>query len=166
MRRLMDNLLAELAVPLVQVSHDGFVFLTDQGDKIRPAVVIEIAYRHVNSAVPRIHDMRHEHGPGPVGGAIFKIGDLSAVPPAEDGHDQVELAVAVEVGDLDVGDAADSFQESDGREAAVGSAAQPDDAAHPAVCGRETSQAGDDDVEYAVSIQVDDFRVRGIGHFG
>ena len=94
---------------------------------------------------------------------VFEKQQLAGCLPAKDADDQVELAEAAEIGRLHVGHAAHLVQQGDGRERTVGPSAQPDDAAAAQVGRRKAAEVGDDDVEDAVTVEIDDF---GMGRVG
>src|SRR6266436_6649499 len=103
----IDGFLAESARTFVEERDDGFVFLTDQGDKVRLAIVVEVRDGYVDRAVALVHSMRDEPRLRPVRRLIFQVKDLTALAPAEDGDHEIDSAVAVEVGRAHVGDPAD-----------------------------------------------------------
>ena len=137
------------------------MLLADEGDEIGIAVAVEIGDGHVNRAMAVIDHVGHKDRLGPIGSPVLQIDDLARATPAEDGDDQVELAVAVEISRLHVRDAAHPFEQSDRREGAVGRAAEPDHAADLVVGRVEDAQVGDDDVRRAIAVQIDDFGVAG-----
>src|SRR5262249_32947228 len=123
MRGRENRLLAKTAIPFVDESDDRPVLLTDEGDKIRPAIFIQIADRDVDRAMAVVEDVRRELRLRPVRGPIFQVDDFAGEPPAENANDQVQLAVAVEIRGLNIGDSADSLKKVDRLESAVGLAA-------------------------------------------
>src|SRR5262249_23470915 len=134
-RRGIDRFRAKTAIAFVQEGHYGLVLLTDQGHKVGPAIAVKITHRDVNRPMPAIHHVPDKYRPGPVGSSAPQVKDPPFLAPAEARHDQVELAVAIEVGRLHVGDAPDSLQQRDGRKRAVRLAAQPDDTADLVIGG-------------------------------
>ena len=49
------------------------MFLTDQGDKIGPAISIQIAHGYVNRPVAVIENLRNEHRPRPIAAQKFPV---------------------------------------------------------------------------------------------
>ena len=95
----------------------------------------------------------------PVGRAVLEQQDPADLPPAERGHHDVEVAVAVEVARLRVGDAGKRRRERDHRVGLVRLRAQPLDAAAQLVAGRGRAEVGDEQVEAAVLVEIDDLDV-------
>src|SRR5262245_52649925 len=104
MRSRVNLLRCKLEIPVIKEGDDRLVLLGDESDEIRFAVAVEVRDGHMNGAVAVIHAMRLEVRLVPAGGAVFQHHDLAYVKPAEDGDDEIELLVAVEVSHLNVGD--------------------------------------------------------------
>ena len=131
MRRGVDDLRAEgrcLAVAGVDVGHDGLELLRQHRDEVLDAVLVDVHRHRVNRARPRIDDARDERRLGVVGGVVLEHREVADLAPAEGGDGDVERAVAVEVGQLHVGDARPAV-ERQGLVLARLRAAQPDDGA-------------------------------------
>ena len=101
----------------------------------------------------------------PVRGPIFQIQNLALLP-AEDGDDQIEFAVAVEVPDAHVADAPHSVEQDDGREPPLTISPQPDDAPGAVIGGLQAPQVGDHQILDAVTVQIDDFHVTRTEYIG
>ena len=80
-----------------------------------------------------------------IGGLVLENRDLPCLAPAERRDREIGLAVAVEVGGLDVGDARPAV-EPERAELAVAEAAQPDDGALVVIGGKELAEIGDEQI--------------------
>ena len=96
---------SEAALPVAQERNHGLVMLGEEGDEVRMAVAIEVGHRDVDGPAARVDLALHEDRGAIVGGAVLEQEHPSRRAPAEGGDDEVEVAVAVEVGGLDVRDA-------------------------------------------------------------
>ena len=91
---------------------------------------------------------------------VLQIVNLADRVPAETGDDEVELAVAVEVRRLHVGDASLVLEERDWLELVAASAAQPEDAAAHGDPWVGHSEIGHENIGDSIFIQIDDFAMR------
>ena len=130
-----------------------------QRDEIGAAVVVQVANRDIAGPGAAVQHARFEVGVRVVRGAVLQVQNRAGVVVAEHPHDQVQFAVAVEVGGLDVVHATDPLDQGERLVLAVAEAAQPDDAARGGLQRPEDAQVGDQDVEDPVAVQVDDGRM-------
>ncbi len=103
---------------------------------------------------------------GPSAPALLEEEDLASRVPAEDGDDEVEVAIAVEIGSLDVGHSSQARKEDPSFVGAVFPPLEPENTAQ-AVVGRDRDpEIGDQDIMDPVAVQVGDFGVGRIGQVG
>ena len=81
------------------------MLLREQRDEVHPAVAVQIDRNDVDAAGARIDGVGDEVGCDGFVVRFSRIGDLSGLAPAERRDREIDLAVAVEVGGVDVGDA-------------------------------------------------------------
>ena len=142
--RAEDRLRPEaLPGPAVDERHHVLELLRDEGDEVRLAVLVEVRDRHVDPAGPRVDRVALELRLLPVRGHVLVDEDAAHGVPAEGGRHEVEVAVAVEVGGLDVGGARDLLHEDDLLELERSGLAQPHDAALLVVARHEVAEVGD-----------------------
>jgi hypothetical protein len=82
------------------------VLLREQGDEVHAAVAIDIDRDDVDAAGARIDRASREGGMGRAERLVLEDGDRARLAPAKRRDGEIELAVAVEVGGVDAGDAA------------------------------------------------------------
>ena len=89
--------------------------------------------------------------------------DRPGLQPSELGDDQVQVPVAIEVGGLDVGDAAEPAGQGSGCERTAGISLEPDDTPDAIVGRHRAPQIGDEEILDSVAVQVRDLGMRGVG---
>ena len=121
--------------------------------------MIEIDRDDVDAAGPRIDRVLRERRLGGIRRAVLHDGDLPGLAPAERRDGEIVPAVAVEVRGFDVGDARPAVQ-PEGAELAVAEPAQPDDRALVVIRREELAEIADEQVLYAVLVDVGEGDVR------
>src|SRR5262249_53331897 len=86
--------------------------------------------------------------------AVLQPEDAPAII-AELRHDQVDLAVAIQIAGLHIGDPAKVIADDVCLEPLTPAVLQPDDLAAAAVGGPDAAEHGDDDVQITIAIQID-----------
>ena len=109
--------------------------------------------------------MRREFGFGPVRRPIFQIDDVANESPTKRGHDEIHLAVAVEIRRLNIRHSPQAVQQRDGSESSIRPATKPHDFTDFIIGRAEASQIGNDQVLDPVSVQVHDFGMAGVRQF-
>ena len=92
---------------------------------------------------------------------VLEDRDLSGLAPSEGGDGEIVLAVAVEIGGLDVGDTRPAV-EPEGAELALAEPAEPDHGALAVIRRKELAEIGDEQILDAVAIDVGQRDVRGV----
>ena len=149
----------ELPGAVVQERDDGLELLGDERYEVRSAVAIQVDDGDVARAVAGVEGDADEFG-GAVGGPLlFQQEDLAGGVPAEDGDDEVEVGVAVEVGGLNVAHTSQAREDDAGLVGAVLLSLEPEYAA-PAFVGRHrNAEIGDQEIADSVAVEVSDFGV-------
>ena len=101
-----------------------------------------------------VHNVLHEVRVLPVGGLVLQVDDLAGLAPAEDGHDQVQLAVAVEVSGLHVRHAPTPSSSVMGVKVPSALPRSQMTRAQLGIGRRGAAEVGDDQVLDAVAIEV------------
>ena len=161
MRRRIDHFPLEGEVAFVDVSEDRLVLLREQRHEVHLAVVIQIHRNDVNGARAAIDRMSGERRLRHVRRLILEDGDLSRLAMPERGDGEVVLAVAVEVGRLDVGDARPSVQ-PERVELAVAQTSKPDHRAFVVILRKERPEIGNEQILDAVLVKVGHGDVRRV----
>ena len=94
---------------------DGLVLLGNQNDEVFQAISVKIEHLQAHRAIHFKNDVALE-GALP---NLLEPDQAAGLSPAEHGHDEVRVAVVVEIGWLDVGDARVAAKEGEGFECAV-----------------------------------------------
>ena len=168
MRRRVDHLLLEreVAGARVDVGDDGLVLLREQRDEVHLAVAVQIDRDDVDAA--RRADRSCASSNAGCDGFVVRfsrIGDLPGLAPAERGDREIVLAVAVEVGGLDVGDARPAV-EPEGAELAVARPRSQIDRALVVIGRKELAEIADEQILHAVLVDVGERDVRRVRNAG
>ena len=102
---------------------------------------------------------RRERRPAPIGRPVLENLHAAGLPIAERADEQIEIAVAVEVRGLDVGDTRQPA-DRERREPAVSQSTQPDDRALVVIARQELAEIGDEQILDAVPIEIDGLAAR------
>ena len=122
-----DAFTAKLPGPIIQKSLDNLVLLADEGDEIEVAVTIPIGRGDMNGSVPGIDLFQFK----PRFAATPQVAQQQNSPgflPTKFSHDQVKVAIAVEVTRFDVGDPSNPGLQFAGFERQGARPPHPDDA--------------------------------------
>ena len=142
-------------------SDHHFMFLRQHRDHVHPAVAVDIAGDCAHGAWSRIDRERRERRTAPIGGAVLENLHAAGLPIAKGADQQIEVAVAVEIGGLDV---RDTRQTADRRgcEPALAQSPQPDHRTLVVIARQELAEVGHEQVLDAVAIEIDDLAARRI----
>jgi hypothetical protein len=158
----VDRLPAKYPGAVVEEGDDRLVLLREEGHEVGKAVSVEVGHGDVYGPGPDVHDPAGERRVGPVGGPGLEQVDRPHPAPPEGGHDEVEIAVAVEIRRLHVGHAWQAVGQGDGEKGAVGPVPEPDHAAPEVVTGGNASQVGHEEGGASVAVEVDPRAVAGV----
>ncbi|OLC53222.1 MAG: hypothetical protein AUH92_06445 [Acidobacteria bacterium 13_1_40CM_4_69_4] len=162
----MDLLRLEPQSAPVEVGGDRLVLLRDERQEVGAFVAVEVRHGHMDRSRPRIDRVADEDRVLPLPGPVLQQEHAAHLAPAELGHHEIEVAVAVEIGGLDVGHAPEAFLQDILAEARAAETTKPDDAAPRVVARRGGPQISDQQIAPPVPVEIDDFCVRGVRHLG
>jgi hypothetical protein len=98
--------------------------------------------------------------------ALLQEEDLAGDVPAEDGDDEVEVAIAIEIGGLNVAHSSQAGEEDPGLVRPVFPSLEPEDPAQALVRGNGNPEIRDQNIHDPVVVQVGDFGVGRMSQIG
>src|ERR1019366_7018720 len=146
----------EISVAIVFEDVDFLPFLADDADDIHVAVVVDIHGNGVDHSGEALQDVRAEL---PVAEILHPAG--LAVVIAELAHDQVETAVAVEIGGANVGDAGNVIDDRMRRKVLFAIIFQDHHRADLVVRSEKLTHASDQHIEVAIFVDIDGVHMGG-----
>src|SRR5690606_35687757 len=154
-RRFVERARLELAAAFVVERDDGLVLLSDDGDEIGTPVAVEIDDGDVDRAGAAIDRLLLETRLHALFGDVLEIEDLADATPSEDRRDEIEIAVAVEIGGADVRDAAEPLGDRPLLEDELARLPQPFDRSVRRIGRSDRAEIRDEDVSKSIFIEVD-----------
>jgi len=138
-------------------------FLADQGHEIGAAVAVQVVNRDVDRTRPAVDRLGLEAGTFPARRRVSQQEDLARLVVSKFGHDQVEIAVGVEVRRPHIGHPPQAVGEDDFFPRTVTwPAPQPDHAASIVIAGAKTAQVGHHEIGPLIAVEIARFHVAGV----
>ena len=145
--------------PWFRNANHRFVFLGHEADQILPAVAVDIHGRDVECAARLQQEFPLEFS----GAIVLEPEHRARVVAAELGHRDIQITVAIEVQGASIRHPMQISLQQFPVEGAGGILSQQVDLPSQRADGRHDPQVGDDDVQVAVRIEIDDLRMNRNG---